>query len=350
MIVTIAYTVFILIVGLFTDMTDNKSRKRYLIISSIILILISGLRSYYLGSGDTSRYAGMFLYYSRLPLVEIYETVDRDPIYHIFTVFLTKIFGVNFQLVLICIATIYILCYDRLVYKESPNLLISFIVLFGMNFFMFSMHGIRQGLAIAFIMISYFPLRDKKLIPFLLLVGIGACFHKSALIFVVAYPFCRMGFNKKTLIMYMGFISLMFVFGNTLIREIAMDMSEYDERLMLYAYREKALSLSGFIQLCLFMVLILTKLKTFIQKDKDASILITLLALAIIFQTFAIFIAEMFRVAMYFSTFLIILLPRFLKTYSPDTRRIVTVLLCGALLLYFYSMPFKLEYDFFWND
>lgn len=350
MIITIAYTVFILIMGYFTDMTDNNARKRYLLISSIILILISGLRSYYIGSGDTSRYAAMFFEYTNMTYKEIFENIGKDPIYHIFTVFLSKIFGVNFQYVLICIATIYICSYDKLVYRESPNLLISFIVLISMDFFSFSMHGIRQGLAITFIMLSYFPLKDRKLLKFLLLVGIATCFHKTAIIFAIAYPFCQMEFNKKTLAMYVVFIVFMLVFGNNIIRNFTLDMAEYDERLLYYAYTVKSLSMAGFIQLCMFMSLVLINLRNFRNKDNEASILITLLALAIVFQTFAIFIAEMFRVAMYFSIFLVILVPRLLKTYSKDTGRWLSILLCAALLYYFFSVPHKLEYDFYWND
>lgn len=350
MIITIIYTVFILLLGLFTDMKNDRSRKWYLIISSIILILISGLRSYYLGSGDTSRYANMFAEYSSMTYREIYETVWKDPIYHIFSVFLSKILGANFLYVLIVFGAIFMFCYDKLVYRKSPNLLISFIIFFSMGFFNFSMHGVRQGLAIAFIMLSYFPLKDKKLIPFLIYVAIAACFHKTALIFAVAYPFCQMEFNKKTLLLYIAFIAIMFFVGNDILREFTAEFSSYDERLNYYSQTSKALNMSGFIQLLLFVILILTNFKSYIAKDKDSTVLLTLLILALTFQTFAIFIAEMFRVAMYFSIFLVILIPRFLSLYSEKNRKIITVVLCVLLLFYFYSVPAKLEYDFYWND
>lgn len=350
MIITIAYIVFILIMGLFTNMNNDKSRKWYLIISSIILILISGLRSYYIGSGDTSRYAEMFSNDINLSYSEIYKTAWKDPIYHIISVFLSKILGNNFHYILMVFATVFIFCYDKLVYKNSPNLLISFIIFFAMGFFNFSMHGVRQGLAIAFIMLSYFPLRNNKLIPFLIYIAIAACFHKTALIFAVAYPFCRLGFNKKTLFIYIAFIAIMFFVGNDILRGFAEEFASYDGRLSYYANTSKSLNMSGCIQLILFLILIMTNLKSYMAKDKDASVLLTLLILAIVFQTFAIFIAEMFRVAMYFSIFLVILVPRFLSCYTKKYRTIVTITLCVLLLIYFYSLPARIEYDFFWND
>lgn len=75
-----------------------------------------------------------------------------------------------------------------------------------------------------------------------------------------------------------------------------------------------------------------------------------LLVLAIIFQTFAIFIAEMFRVAMYLCIFLVITVPRVIESIPSKKRKFITIIICGLLLFYFYSIPYKLEYDFYWND
>lgn len=348
--ITVGYTVLIFVMGFFTNMNSDKDKKLYLIISSAILILISGLRSYYLGSGDTFRYSLMFEEDIRMTYLEIYESDMRDAFYHMFSLFLAKFLGNNFHYILLVFATIYVLSLDNLIYKESPNLLISFIVLFGMNFFNFSMHGVRQAIALAFVMLAYFPLREKKLLQFLLLVVIATCFHKSAAVFIIAYPFCRLGLNKKTIFLYLVLIVSLLVFGNGLIRNFAMEVSVYDGRFAGYALTEKSLSYAGLIQFSLFFLLVLKNLKAFQAQDKDASLLITLLLLAMVFQSFAIFIAEMFRIAMYFSIFLVILVPRLLKTYPPETKKIVTIILCSLLLFYFYSIPYKLDYNFYWND
>lgn len=350
MLITIAYTVFIFIWGLNTNMNDKKARNQYLIISGIILVLISGLRSYYIGSGDTSRYAAMFDEDVMMTFQEIWGSGTKDPFYHVFSKVLSLVVGNNFQAVLTIFAVIFIGAYSILVQKESPNLLLSYIVFFTMGFFNFSLHGARQGLAIAFVMLAFTPLKERKLLLFLALVFIATLFHKSAAIFVVAYPFCRLGFSKKTAVLYLVLIAIMMVYGDSIIRGFATEVSAYDERFEGYAVTTKSLTYAGFIQLCLYFALVLKNLKRFFQKDPDASMLITLLVLAMIFQVFAVFIAEMFRVAMYFSSFLVLLVPRLLQTYPPSNRKTVTYILCVLLLLYFYMVPSKLEYDFFWND
>lgn len=350
MLITIAYTLFIFILGLNTNMNNMKARRTYLIVSGIILVIISGLRSYYIGSGDTSRYATMFEEDVTMTFQQIYDSGIKDPFYHVFSKALSFVVGNNFPALLTIFAVIYIAAYSKLVQRESNDLLVSFIVFFSMGFYNFSMHGVRQGLAIAFVMLAFFPLKEKKILWFLVLVFVAACFHKSAAIFVVAYPFCKLGFNRYSAYLYLALIVFLMFFGNPLLRAFASEMSVYDERFEDYAATTKSLTYSGFIQLCLYFGLVLNNLSRFRKLERDASLLITLLILAMIFQVFAVFIAEMFRVAMYFSSFLVILVPRLLRTYPPSNRKTVTLTLCALLLLYFYMSPYKLEYDFFWND
>lgn len=350
MIITIAYTLFIYILGFITNMNDKKARMRYLIISGIILVLISGLRSYYIGSGDTFRYSLMFEEDVAMSFQEILQSGIKDPWYHVFSKLLSLVLGNNFTAILTVFATMFIVAYGILVQKESPNLLLSFIVFISMGFFSFSMHGVRQSMGIAFVMLSYFPLKERKLLLFVVLVFIASCFHKSAAIFLVAYPFSMLGFNKKSFFLYFLLILIFILNGDVLVRQFATEVSVYDERFADYATTEKSLTNSGFIQLLLFLGFTLYYYKYFSYKDKDCSTLTVLLVLAIIFQTFAIFIAEMFRVAMYFSIFLVILVPRVIESIPLQNRKLITVIICGLLLFYFYSIPYKLEYDFYWND
>lgn len=347
--VTIVYTVIIFMLGLFTKMNDEKARKRFLVLSGIILVLISGLRSYDINSGDTFQYAVMFMQDTRMSFQAILNSGIKDPFYHVFSKCISLVLGNNFSIILIVFSIVYIYSFEKLIQKESPNLLLSFVVFFSMGFFFFSMNGARQSLAIAFVMLAYFPLKEKKLFRFLVFVFIATCFHKTAVIFVVAYPFCRLGFNKKVAFLYLSLIIVLMFMGNTLIHGFALEMSTYDERFVYYAESERALSFAGFIQLCLFFVLTITNWSRFKAEDSDASMLITILVLAMIFQVFAVFIAEMFRVAMYFSTFLVVLVPRLLQTYPPSYRKLLTSILCALLLLYFYTNPNRLNYSFFWN-
>lgn len=66
-------------------------------------------------------------------------------------------------------------------------------------------------------------------------------------------------------------------------------------------------------------------------------ILYTMLILGIIFQSMAIFIAEMFRVSMFFNVFLILLLPKVLDVIPTPNRKVYSIGLCVLLLIYFFS-------------
>lgn len=350
MAITVAYSLIIILMGLFTNMKNNKSRIIYLVLSGIILIIISGLRSYYLGSGDTSRYAVMFENIYGNSSQQILNAELKDPGYHIFSSYVGNIIGDNFQALLIVFGAIFMFSYSYLTYLKSPNLLISFIILFSFGFFYFSMHGVRQGLAMSFIMLSYIPLRNNKIILFILLVLISSLFHKTALIFLIAYPFCKIGFKKYSWILYLGLIVLLIFFGQEMVQLFTEELADYDERFQLYLDDNATLNFSGLIQLGLILLMILFNIKRFLEKDKEASILISLLCLAIVFQGLAIYLAEMFRLAMYFSLFLVILVPRLLQTYPQSNKKLITISVCVLLMVYFYSNKNFLDYDFYWND
>lgn len=340
----------IYIVGLATSMFGEKSRKIYVLFSGGVLVLISGLRSYYYGADDTIRYFFAFENDIQSSFRQIWVSESKDTFYHIFSKILSLIVGDDFHLVLLIFAIIYMSAFGKLIYKESSNLLISFIVFISLGFFSFSMNGVRQGLAMAFIMLSYFPLREKKIVEFIGLVFIASLFHSTAIVFLIAYPCYLLGFNKKSVILYIGILGVLLTVGDDLVRMTALEASTYDARFAAYSETDKSLSYSGFVQLFLFLLLVLFNIKLFKKKDKDSSLLISLCILALIFQSCATYIAEMFRVAMYFSVFLVILLPRVLATYPAKYRKVVSVILCLLLLIYFYSVPYKLEYSFFWND
>lgn len=349
MIITVIYTSFILLLGRCMDLNNPKKKKLYLTLSGLILITISGCRTIYYGSGDTFVYANMYDDDFNMSLADIIAFGHKDTYYHCFSKILSYAIGGNFQNALLVFATMYVIPLSYILYKESPNIVVSFVVLFAMGFFNFSMNGIRQGLAIAFILFSYFPLRDKKIIRFVLFVLIASCFHGTAVCFLIVYPFYVLGFNKKTALLYTLLVIVILFYGDALIRQFATEISVYDERFANYAVSERSLTYSGLIQFLLILGLTLYYYKPFSQMNKDSGLLMTLLLLSIMFQAFAVYIAEMFRVAMYFSIFMVLLLPKVLMSIPQSSRKGITVIICSLLCLYFYAYPYKLEYAFFWN-
>ena len=64
----------------------------------------------------------------------------------------------------------------------------SVLLFYLLMLFDFFLSGMRQMLAIAILLFAYDKLREKKPIPFLLLVLLAVTVHSSAVLFLLLYP------------------------------------------------------------------------------------------------------------------------------------------------------------------
>lgn len=89
--------------------------------------------------------------------------------------------------------------------KYSLNPLLSVLIFIGYQFFTFDLTGIRQAIAMSIVLIAFqYALKNgwANFIKFAAILFIASMFHRSALIFIFAYPAIRLPINIKTLILY----------------------------------------------------------------------------------------------------------------------------------------------------
>lgn len=347
--ITVTYSLIIIILGLCLNLRNTRQRDFYILFTGLILILISGLRSIWVGTDDTSIYANYFIENSVKSYSEIWKEEGKDPFYYIFNKFIANIFGDDFQIFLIIVSIIFVGSTCHIIRRESKNPLVSFIVLLSFGFFFFSMNGIRQSLAISFILLSYIPLKERKLWRFIVLVIIASLFHKTALIFMIFYPIVNLKLNKYTIGLYILLTIACLLRGEQILSSITESASAVDERIANYKIGN-GLTYSGFIQLLLIAILAFSYFKRTIAVNKNNQILYSLLIISIIFQSMAVIIAEMFRVAMYFSIFIILLLPEVFAAVPHNNRKLVSVGICSLFLFYFFFMGFgTIPYKFYFQ-
>lgn len=345
--ITILYTAIIILVGLSIDNDSKLQRRNYIIFVTIILTLVAGLRSIWIGTDDTSLYYNHFINNSFKTLKEIWENEWKDPVYYIIQKILATIVGDSYQNILLLYASIYSTTVGYLIYKESKDPLVSYIILLSMGFFFFSMNGLRQSISISILMLAYFPLRNRQFLWFLVLVIIATAFHKTAAIFIIAYPASKGNINIFTLTLYLLIFILGLTYGDEILKTITEQVSPYDDRFEIYQEISNGLTYSGLVQLLLFGIFSMSRYRQVIEHDNKSKVLYVLLIWAIIFQTLATNIAEMFRIAMYFSIFLIILIPKVLDTIPQNYKRLLTFTLSVALLTYFFFLGAgKVPYHF----
>ena len=117
----------------------------------------------------------------------------------------------NPQILLLACSFVVFAAASLLFYQNSKAPLLSFIIFLGLPFFTFCFSGLRQAVAVSITLFSFPFIRDKKPLPFVLVVLLAAAFHKSALFFLPAYP-CFWIRTEKPFFMAASLILLVLVF------------------------------------------------------------------------------------------------------------------------------------------
>ncbi len=343
--------IFILGLAMFFMFAKIHDDKKYVFLCMFVLFLVAALRHESVG-GDIVNYITSYEQYAKYSLkeiLELYITDDfKDPTYYLTGWLFSRIFH-NPQWWLAFVAFAFCGTLGRLIYKESKVPALSIIALMALGFYSFSMTGLRQTLAIVLVVFSYEPLKERKLILFVLLVFAASLYHQTALIFLMAYPIVNVEIGKYHLIAAAVVFIIFFAFQSQLLEFMNTFLQE--ERYEGYTSGDASqLTISGFIIQAAIFVYAIFYYKTAVKDNKEILVLYNLSFIGLMFQLYSSFIAEMFRISMYFSVFNVLLIPNVSvceKRHSVRTG--VQLLLFLALLINLFKNGAS-YYKFFWES
>jgi hypothetical protein len=178
------------------EQTENQ-RYSYFYVISLVLMAISGLRSNAVGI-DTIMYEELFNYSKLLTLKEDLASTIMEHGYVIFEHIIGSVFG-NYQWFLIIIAIITIIPVTIIIYKYSAKPWMSYFLFITFAYFPFFMTAIRQSIAIGITLIAFLFVKKKKLILFLLSIGLASTFHITSIIFLPVYWIDKFKLNQKNI-------------------------------------------------------------------------------------------------------------------------------------------------------
>lgn len=191
------------------DMTHykhQKNRRSFMILCSLALIVILGLRTANTGSPDTYTYSVMFNgikkysniveYLSHLGILDKFFLFSEGGFY-VFSWCVSQIFP-SAQWFILVTSAIVVLSTARFISKHSEDIVVSWITFICLGSMTFAMNGMRQALAMSICLFAYDYAKEKKLFKFLLIVLLAVLFHKSAMMFALVYILCNMKFNTKS--------------------------------------------------------------------------------------------------------------------------------------------------------
>lgn len=313
------------------------SDKTFSVLACAMFIIIVGFRGKTVGA-DTWNYYNSFYSYSDYSLAEIIALNKRDFGFFIFQWFIEYFFH-DFVFLNLAAAIIFYVPLTVLLYENSKDIGLSYIILMAFTFFQFSMTGIRQTMAFGF---AIWAIREiikerPKLLKVLFWVLIGISFHRSCLI-TLLYLVIRMLINKKwTIYGIVPLVAFFFIFRSQITTyAISILAPEAYKEYMGYVSGGGTTTYVVFIFLLIIGLLLLSKSEINIYSKKRYYLL--LFGCAVAMQALVMENSIIFRIVWYFSIILTVYLPELIHSerLTQKSQSIISMgTYVGALFMYF---------------
>lgn len=357
------YYCLIIILSLFSFLRYTNIKRSYItvfvFISFIFLITLGGLR-FEVGA-DWVPYE--ILFNNMSSWYDVFNARE-EKLYMIISYILKLLYN-NYSFYIFIFFTISFSIKYYIIQKYSPDIFLSLIVyLFG-TFLIYDVNGIRQGMAMAFVMLSIPSILNRKIIPFIILILTATFFHISALIFFPVYFLSRINISNKAMGLFLvGCIGIAipiryFLENSAIIQlifatETFRHYSIYSNSAV-YAVNTPILSIALFQRLFIFLLFIFT------YKDININSKVKLLFRNGYFISIIIFLFLSFngqfaaRLSFYYKNLDILFIPlivnSFPKVYQRVFMLVLFVLFClvGVYRLINIPMGYLIPYDNFLN-
>lgn len=324
------------------EITNNKY---YIYIISILLIIISGFRNITIGI-DTSNYKYIFHFVNTYGFEKLLDQ-NTEIGYTLYQIIIGEVFG-DFQALLIITSILYISVVSYLVFKYSKNPMLSYLLFIFFDFYTFSFSGIRQTLALTFILLALIQIKNRNIFLFITLVLIASTFHLTALIFLPTYWLGLFKLSKKNLIFF--FLCAIVIYFTKDFMQLFMNS---------YARISYEVTETGGIRL--YIILILTLIVGIIYRKSftlsnpiNIYLFYMMLSSVVIFPIIRIN-PVVLRLNYYFFIFMIIYVPNVLNVIKD--RAIVFIGTCTYLIIGFFwfftsiiNSNQLIPYLFYWNN
>lgn len=325
----------------------KHGKKVFCIFSGVIYFLLAALRSESVG-GDTTNYVYIFRRVASMDWKVVIANWDNDPMFWGLLSVLGKI-TLNYTVLFTIVAAFFTVSIWFFIYKYSKDPLMSIIVLLAMNLYQFSLTGMRQTIAMSFIVWVIILLDQNKIKSALLLVIIAGLFHSSALIFLIVIIMKKVKINNFTLLLSVPVLISSFLFRGNIANRL---MVFIDERGYEIENTESGLTMTFVIFILYILAVVFAH--EYVDNKRSLYLQYGIAALAVFFEMLVPVQRIYFRIAFYFLMIYIILIPNVLcairnKRTQVLIRMGIYILLIIQYLFFTINSCYILPYTTFWQ-
>ena len=193
-----------------------------------IFLLLLILRDDTVGR-DLSNYKIIFYSIGKGNIFQTYYDI-REPVFQLINWFIYNYITQSYQVFLGIIAVITVLPIAFVYNKDKSHGYVKVVLFINMSTFIMLFSGIRQGLAMAFGMLAYDSLTQKKNIKFLAFAILATFTHHTGFMTFFLFPLYRMRFRKKDLFWIIPIEVFGIVANRQIFNLLASFMAKTDEK------------------------------------------------------------------------------------------------------------------------
>ena len=301
---------------------------------------------------DTKNYINHFINISRREWSELWM-IGKEIGFPYFT----KFFSIFFKDPHLYLAAVAVLI-SVMIYPTYKRLCVdtSFTILLfcTMSTFYMMFSGIRQMIAIGIGFVAYHFTRQKKLIPFILLVLLAMAFHTSAFMVAFMYPLYHARITKKSLYIVIPALVVCFYYNRQIFGTLSLILEEYTH------YDTEITATGAYTMLILFGVFAVFSFLIPDERklDEETIGLRNFLLLTFSLQMFAPLHSLSMRMGYYYMIFIPLLLPKIIECRSRRWNQVAILgrhVMVVFFLVYFFISASGgggldvFPYHFFWE-
>ena len=251
------------------------------------------------------------------------------------------------------VAAIFAASITFLIYKYSNSPFFSLLVILTF-YFLFTMSGLRQTIALSFILLAQYYIIEKKPFHFIVMVFLATIFHVTAICFLPAYYIARMKINWKQWVFIIVSLGITVLTPSSVKNWISVLLE--DQYYEAYAYVNRSLTWSGYIIQFLFVAVCF-----FVRKSDDyegnksthlkcENAFLNLMVVGLCLRGFSTVIAELFRLSYYYAITSMIVLPNtFAKQRLVSNRRILFLGIGLSMIGYMIWSREYFDFMYYWQ-
>lgn len=343
--------------------SDDLDRKRAsVLICTFILGTILALRTWWMA--DMIKYHTQYVTIAGQTIRELMQEDFANLGLRTLFVLEYKLTGGIFQIVIILESYFCMGCLGYIIYKYSPLPVWSYFSYMAVGLYFFNFSGMKQSIAMAFLLLSFDGIARRQPIKFAVLVFLAGMFHAPAFIGIIAYYFANWRITRNYFLTLLFAFIVVLVFRTQLVSLLS-DLYYEDTEI------KAASGVGGKFLIILTLLIGGALLRPPFNKDAVYAKVYNLMVFAALLQSFSIFGHNFTRLADYYFQFITLYLPFIMQ--HPDQKDIAdnqlavpylsftenSYVLAGLFLFvlgfYYYSIYIRtdisgiLDYKCFWQ-